>query len=89
MILPQIKFIFDRKHTASSDKKGTIDIRITYGSKQKFVATGVKCFPGQWDAVHECVKSINAVWKSRACLTPEGKAVLTPENLLFWLYCSQ
>ncbi len=61
MILPQIKFVFDRKHTASSDKKGTIDIRITYGSKQKFVATGVKCFTGQWDATHECVKSINAV----------------------------
>lgn len=61
MILPQIKFIFDRKHTASSDKKGTIDIRITFNRKQKFIATGIKCFPGQWDAAHECVKSINAV----------------------------
>ena len=60
MIIPQIKFVFDRKHTASADKKGTIDIRITFDRKQKFVATGVKCYPGEWDAVHECVKSLDA-----------------------------
>lgn len=60
MIIPQIKFVFDRKHTASADKKGTIDIRITFDRKQKFVATGVKCYPGEWDAAHECVKSLDA-----------------------------
>ena len=29
------------------------------------------------------VKKAHGYWKSRARLTPEGKAALTPENLLF------
>lgn len=59
MIIPKIKFIFDRMHRASKDKKGTIDIRVTLGTKQKFISTGIKCFPGQWDDVHECIKAID------------------------------
>jgi site-specific recombinase XerD len=39
---------------------GSIELRITFNRKQKFVATGVKCFPGQWDAAHECIKSLNS-----------------------------
>lgn len=60
MIIPQIKFIFDRKHTANMNKKGTIDIRITFGRRQKFISTGLKCFPGQWDDSHECIKSFES-----------------------------
>ena len=60
MIIPQIKFIFDRKHTADKYRKGSIDIRITLGSRQKFISTGIKCFPGQWDDVHECIKALDA-----------------------------
>lgn len=60
MIIPQIKFIFDRKHTANRDRKGSIDIRVTLGSRQKFISTGIKCFPGQWDDSHECIKSLES-----------------------------
>ena len=60
MILPTIKFVFDRQNRACNTKKGSIELRITFGRKQKFVATGVKCFPGQWDATHECIKSLNS-----------------------------
>lgn len=60
MIIPQIKFVFDRKHLASNNNKGVIDLRITYNRKQKFITTGVKCFPGEWDASRECIKSLNS-----------------------------
>jgi len=60
MIIPQIKFVFDRKHLASNNNKGVIDLRITYNRKQKFITTGVKCFPGEWDAARECIKSLNS-----------------------------
>ena len=60
MILPTIKFVFDRQNRACNTKMGSIELRITFNRKQKFVATGVKCFPGQWDAAHECIKSLNS-----------------------------
>lgn len=60
MILPTIKFVFDRQNRACNTKMGSIELRITFNRKQKFVATGVKCFPGQWDATHECIKSLNS-----------------------------
>ena len=49
-MIPQIKYIFDRQHRASRDKKGSIELRITFERKQKYVTTGIKCFPGEWDA---------------------------------------
>lgn len=56
MIVPKIKFVFDRHHRAG-DKKGSIELRITLNGKQKFVSTGVTCFNGQWDDKNECVRS--------------------------------
>lgn len=60
MIIPQIKFVFDRKHLASNIKKGVIELRITFNRKQKFITTGVKCFPGEWDDAHESIKSLSS-----------------------------
>lgn len=60
MIIPQIKLVFDRKHLASNNNKGVIDLRITYNRKQKFITTGVKCFPGEWDDAHESIKSLSS-----------------------------
>lgn len=59
-MIPQIKYIFDRQHRASRDKKGSIELRITFERKQKYVTTGIKCFPGEWDAKAECVRSLEA-----------------------------
>lgn len=59
MIIPQIKFVFDRMKRASNIKKGVIELRITFNRKQKFITTGVKCFPGEWDDARECIKSLS------------------------------
>lgn len=55
MNIPIIKFVFDRKHKSSKGIKGNVDMRITYGKVQKFIATGVHILPSQWDAEKECV----------------------------------
>ena len=57
MIIPRIKFIYDRHKRATAQKKGSIEIRITFGKVQKYITTGVEIFPRQWDSVNECVKN--------------------------------
>lgn len=75
MIIPQIKFVFDRQHRASDMKKGSIDLRITFDRRQKFVATGVRCYPGEWDAKAECVRSISSVEDNAILLKIRKKAL--------------
>lgn len=60
MIIPKIKFVFDRHHRATSDKKGSVELRITYGRTQKFVSTGISCYPGQWDDRSESIRHSDA-----------------------------
>lgn len=48
MNVPIIRFVFDRRHVAGSDKKGSVDMVITYDKQRKYVSTGVKCYPHQW-----------------------------------------
>ena len=55
MSIPTIKFIYDRKKKSSPTTKGGIEMRITFNYKQKYLSTGVSCFPGQWDHVKECI----------------------------------
>ena len=46
--LPQINFIYDRRKTATPNRKGSIEMRITYAYKQKYIATGIMLYPNQW-----------------------------------------
>lgn len=48
MLVPKISFVFDRRHKADKSHKGSIELRITFNRKQKYVATGLTCFPNQW-----------------------------------------
>lgn len=45
---PQVSFIYNRRKIASSQKKAAVEIRISYGGKQKFISTGVLLYPNQW-----------------------------------------
>ena len=56
MRLPKVKFVFDRKHLASAQKEGKIDLRVLFDSKQKYVSTGIEVFPKQWDEKNGCIK---------------------------------
>lgn len=48
MNIPLVAYVFDRKKQASADKPGKIEIRITSGKVQKYVATGISVLPGCW-----------------------------------------
>ena len=45
---PQITFVFDRRRVASPATKSSVDMRITYNYKQKFISTGIRLYSTQW-----------------------------------------
>ena len=48
MLVPKIVYVYDRRHTADKNHKGSIELRITYKRKQKLISTGVTVYPHQW-----------------------------------------
>ena len=47
-IFPQIAFIYDRRHVASLTKRASVEIRISYDYKQKYISTGILLYSNQW-----------------------------------------
>ena len=47
--LPQLALVFDRKHTATKNKTGLLQIQIMYERRRKYISTGIKLFSDQWD----------------------------------------
>lgn len=45
---PQVSFIFDRRKVATPNIKGSVDMRICYNYKQKFISTGIRLYSTQW-----------------------------------------
>ena len=39
---PQVSFIFDRRKVATPTIKSSVDMRICYNYKQKFISTGIR-----------------------------------------------
>ena len=46
--VPQISFVFDRRKTASSTTKSSVEMRICYDYKQKYISTGIWLYSNQW-----------------------------------------
>lgn len=46
-----MRFVFDRKKTATAKKKALVQIEIVYGRKKKYISTGVYLYKGEWDSV--------------------------------------
>lgn len=45
---PQVTLIYDRYKKASSLRTATIEVRISYNRKQKYISTGIMVLPSQW-----------------------------------------
>ena len=45
---PQISFVFDRYKKASPLRKASVELRITFDYKQKYISTGITLYPSQW-----------------------------------------
>ena len=48
MSTPILTFVFDRKKRGNSKKEASVELRITYNRKQKYITTGVRLLPKQW-----------------------------------------
>ena len=46
--VPQIHLIYNRHKKASPTQKATVEIRVTYDRKQKYLSTGIQLYPHQW-----------------------------------------
>lgn len=46
--LPKINFVYDRYKKATAIKKSSVEMRITYNYKQKYISTGIMLYPNQW-----------------------------------------
>lgn len=45
---PKIAYIYDRYKKATSTRQASIEMRITYQRKQKYISTGISLYPNQW-----------------------------------------
>ena len=46
---PTTRFVFDRKNTATNEKKALIQVEILFQRKKKYISTGVKVFKNQYN----------------------------------------
>lgn len=47
--LPTITFVYDRYNKSSNTQRASVEIRITYQRKQKYISTGIMIYPNQWN----------------------------------------
>ena len=45
---PILTYIYNRYHKASSTRDAVIELRIAYGNKQKYLSTGIRLLPKEW-----------------------------------------
>ena len=45
---PILEFVFDRRKQASTNKEGSVELRITFERKQKYITSGVRVLKKQW-----------------------------------------
>ena len=46
--LPVLAYVFDRRKRASNNKQGSIELRVTYNRKTKWISTGIRLLPKEW-----------------------------------------
>ena len=46
--LPKISFVFDRRKTATSERKAPVELFVTHNYQQKYISTGIMLYPNQW-----------------------------------------
>lgn len=46
--VPNISIIYNRYKKATSTTKASVEIRVTYDKKQKYISTGIMLYPNQW-----------------------------------------
>lgn len=83
MKCPKIKLVFDRRKESSSTKQGKIELRITAGSNQKIISTGLSVFPREWDESGQQVRNCgDAMEKNAILLAIRRKALAVISSMM-------
>ena len=61
MKYPTMKFVFDRKKTATKTKTAIVYLEISHCNKRRFLSTGIKLYADQWHDRRMVVNSVEAV----------------------------
>ena len=61
MKYPTMRFVFDRKHVATRNKKGLVQIEVTSEGKRKWIGTSVKLYADQWNEKKKVVNSVHSI----------------------------
>ena len=56
-----MRFVFDRKHVATRNKKGLVQIEVTSEGKRKWIGTSVKLYADQWNEKKKVVNSVHSI----------------------------
>lgn len=48
MRMPSLSFVYDRKKTATPKREATVELRINYDRRSKYMSTGVRLLPKEW-----------------------------------------
>ncbi len=56
-----MRFVFDRKHVATKNKKGLVQIEVTSEGKRKWIGTSVKLYADQWNEKKKVVNSVHSI----------------------------
>lgn len=59
-MIPILRIIFDRKKKSNQTTPGLVQIEVYYKGKRKFISTGVKVLPSEWDSENKIVLGSNS-----------------------------
>ena len=60
-IYPTTRLVFDRKHVATKEKKGLVQLEVLYFRKRKWISTGVKVYLDQWSDRSYVVRAMDSI----------------------------
>ena len=52
---PNIAYIYNRYGKASQTSDAVIEIRLAYNNRQKYMSTGIRVYPKEWDSRYQRV----------------------------------
>lgn len=66
MRYPTLRFVFDRKKTATKKHKASVQIEVLSERKRKYIGTGVKLYSDQWDERKKVINSMQMLELNRS-----------------------
>lgn len=82
MSLPSIRFVFNRKSTATESKAAVVQLEVLNNRKRRYYDTGVRLFVDQWDIRARVVHRADAAQLNRRLNEIENAVLAYTSNLL-------